>query len=80
MSQAIRSFQQVCEKDETLGKWPEDFCFVLVSKIGYEPGEVNEKGEIIKEAKLQPSKDYLQVIAEAKDFIAIKNAKNIKEN
>lgn len=80
MSQALRSFQQVCEKDEVLGKWPEDFCFVLVSKIGYEPGEVDEKGNIIKEAKLQNSKDYLQVIAEARDYVAIKNAKDNKKN
>lgn len=73
---ALRSFQQACEKEETLQQWPEEFEFVLICKLSWEPGEINEKGDVIKKAKLNEPKFYNQIIAEAKEYVAINNAKN----
>lgn len=78
LSQATRSFQQGCEQVDTFKKWPEDYQLILVAQINYENGEINEKGEIVKKAKFLPFKEHKIVIAEAKDFVAIENAKSAK--
>lgn len=78
MTQALRSFQMACEQDQSFQKWPEDFQFVLVGTIEYEDGTIDENNEIVKEANFKEIKQKVTVLAEAKDFVAIKNAKATK--
>lgn len=77
---ALRSFEMACQQNETFKKWPEDYQLVLVSRISYENGELNEKGEIQKQSQLTKSELISTVIAEAKDFVKKENAKNTKKN
>lgn len=77
IANAIRSFQAACEKDETFQRWPEDFEFILIAKIEQVPGKIDDKGEIIKKAELKEPKFYNnQILAKARDYVAIAKAKN----
>lgn len=80
VNEASRAFQNVCESNGTFNKWPEDFELVLVGAINYVPGEINEKGKITQKAELKELKPYFAVLAQAKDFVAIKQAKDEKTN
>lgn len=71
-NEALRSFQATCEQNETFKKWPEDFQMVLVAKISYENGEINENGEITKKGHFDKLTEYYTPIAEALDFVVKK--------
>ena len=68
-SEAIRSFEMTCQKNETFQKWPEDFQFVQVGHIFYENGEIKEDGEIKKEGNIEKLSLAITLLAEAKDYI-----------
>lgn len=78
ISQATRSFQQVCEKNEVFRKWPEDFEFVLVGEIQYQNGTLNEKNEIEEKAEIKELKFHGLILSRAQEYVAIANAKDTK--
>lgn len=79
-NEALRSFQATCENNDTFKKWPEDFRLVLIGKITYENGEINEKNEITKKAQFKELTGFYTPLAEATDFIKeqVKNEENSK--
>lgn len=81
VNEGLRMFEEACEKNPVINKWPEDFAFILVSQISYTNGEIDAKGQKTNEAKLDQVKTHFNIIAEAKDFVktqAQKNEKNPK--
>jgi len=80
LSQAVRSFQQGCEQVDTFKKWPEDYEMILVCVIKYENGEIDDKGNVTKKGQFLPAEELYTVIAQAKEFVAIANAKRAQKD
>lgn len=68
-NEALRSFQMTCEQNETFKKWPEDFQLILVAKLNYVNGKMNEKNEIVEKGHFEKTQEYFTPIAEATDFV-----------
>lgn len=76
-NEALRGFQMACEQNETFKKWPEDFRLVLICKINWKNGEINQLNEITQKAHFEKTQDFATPIAEATDFVKKNETVNV---